>query len=45
MGGKNDARLTKDGVQNAFVFRDRVLRDERFKLYVDPRRQPVARSV
>ena len=42
MGGKNDARLTRDGVQNAWVYRDRVLRDERFKLHVDTRRQPTA---
>ena len=42
MGGKNDARLTRDGVQNAYVFRDRVIRDERFKLHVDTRRQATA---
>jgi arylsulfatase A-like enzyme len=42
MGGKNDARLTRDGVQNAWIYRDRVLRDERFKLHVDTRRQLTA---
>lgn len=41
MGGKNEARLTKGGVENAFVYRDRVLRNERFKLYVDSQRRPV----
>lgn len=41
MGGGNDARLTKKGVENAYVYRDRVLRDERFKLYVDTQRRPV----
>lgn len=41
MGGKNEARLTKAGVENAFVFRDRVLRNERFKVYVDTHRRPV----
>lgn len=40
MGGGNHARLTKNGVENAYVYRDRVLRDERFKLYVDTQRQP-----
>lgn len=41
MGGKNEARLTKAGVENAYVYRDRVLRNERFKLYVDTQRRPV----
>ena len=41
MGGKNQARLTDAGVENKFWFRDRVLRDKRFKLYVGPDRQPL----
>jgi len=41
MGGKNEARLTEAGVENAYVYRDRVLRNERFKLYVDTQRRPV----
>jgi len=41
MGGGNDARLTENGVENKFRFRDRVFRDERFKLYVDSNRQAV----
>ena len=40
MGGKNEAKLTDAGVENAYVYRDRVLRTERFKLYVDTQRQP-----
>jgi arylsulfatase A-like enzyme len=40
MGGRNEAKLTEDGVENAFVFRDRVIREKRFKLYVSPQRQP-----
>ncbi|MBN13267.1 MAG: N-acetylgalactosamine 6-sulfate sulfatase [Opitutaceae bacterium] len=41
MGGQNDAKLTEDGVENRFVFRDRVLRDKRFKLFVSPQRKAV----
>jgi arylsulfatase A-like enzyme len=41
MGGGNHARLTDNGVENQFRFRDRVLRNERFKLYVDAKRQAV----
>ncbi len=40
MGGKNDAKLTDAGVENAYVYRDRVLRTERYKLYVDTQRTP-----
>ncbi len=39
MGGKNEARLTDKGVENRFVFRDRVLREKRFKLYVSSERR------
>jgi|TARA_B110000495_G_C23002883_1_gene592061 arylsulfatase A-like enzyme len=39
MGGRNEAKLTDDGVENRFVFRDRVLREKRFKLYVNTQRQ------
>ena len=41
MGGKNEAKLTDDGVENRFVFRDRVLREKRFKLYVSTKREAV----
>ena len=34
MGGMNNARLTENGVENQYKFRDRVLRNERFKLYI-----------
>jgi len=40
MGGKNEARLTSDGVENAYAYRDRVLRTERFKLYVNTKKRP-----
>jgi arylsulfatase A-like enzyme len=40
MGGGNNARLTENGVENQYKFRDRVLRDERFKLYIDASRKP-----
>lgn len=41
MGGQNDAKLTDDGVENRFVFRDRVLREKRYKLFVSPQREAV----
>lgn len=34
MGGKNEAKVSNQGVENKFVFRDRVIRDKRYKLYV-----------
>jgi arylsulfatase A-like enzyme len=40
MGGENRARLTEVGVENEWYFRDRVLRDKRYKVYVGPDRQP-----
>jgi arylsulfatase A-like enzyme len=39
MGGRNDAKLTDDGVENAYDFRDRVIREKRFKLYVSSEKQ------
>jgi arylsulfatase A-like enzyme len=43
MGGKNEAAVSENGVENQFVFRDRVIRDKRFKLYIaaTPARTPV----
>lgn len=40
MGGGNSARRTERGVENMYVFRDRVIRDKRYKLFVDSNRQP-----
>ena len=40
MGGGNHARLTDEGVQNQYRFRDRVLRNQRFKLYLGSDRKP-----
>jgi len=34
MGGKNEAAVSENGVENKYVFRDRVLRNKRFKLYI-----------
>jgi len=39
MGGKNEAKLTDAGVENRYVFRDRVIREKRFKLYVSTKRR------
>lgn len=35
MGGGNHAQLTKAGVENQYVFRDRMLRTERYKLHIN----------
>ncbi len=40
MGGQNNARLTEKGVENQYNFRDRVLRNERYKLSIDTHRKP-----
>ena len=40
MGGGNQARLTDTGVENQFSFRDRVLRNEQYKLYINAHREP-----
>ncbi len=40
MGGGNHARLTEHGVENQFNYRDRVLRTERYKLYINSEGQP-----
>lgn len=42
MGGHNNARLTDKGVENEYIFRDRVIRNERFKLYIDTDRKATA---
>ncbi len=40
MGGGNHAKLTNHGVENQYVYRDRVLRDRRFKLWIGPDGKP-----
>ncbi|XOV90985.1 MAG: sulfatase-like hydrolase/transferase [Bacteroidota bacterium] len=40
MGGGNNAALSKKGVENQYRFRDRVLRDKEYKLYVSTERKP-----
>ncbi|MDH3246287.1 MAG: sulfatase-like hydrolase/transferase [Saprospiraceae bacterium] len=39
VGGGNNAQLTEEGVQNQYKFRDRVIRNERYKLFVDSKRR------
>jgi arylsulfatase A-like enzyme len=39
MGGGNQARLTNNGVENQYVFRDRVIRNQRYKLYIDSQKE------
>lgn len=34
MGGGNKAKLTDQGVENQYVFRDRVIRNQQYKLYI-----------
>lgn len=34
MGGRNEAEVSEAGVENKYVFRDRVMRDRRYKLYL-----------
>ncbi|MDF1860366.1 MAG: sulfatase-like hydrolase/transferase [Verrucomicrobiales bacterium] len=41
MGGQNSAALTNEGVENMWYFRDRVIRGDRYKLWVSPAREPV----
>jgi arylsulfatase A-like enzyme len=38
--GSKPARMTDSGVENTHVYRDRVLRNERYKLFVGPDRRP-----
>jgi len=42
MGGGNNAKLTENGVENQYLYRDRVLRNKRFKLLINSERQAVA---
>lgn len=41
MGGQNNAKLSKNGVENMWYFRDRVVRNERYKLWISPGRKAV----
>ena len=40
MGGGNRAKLTDAGVENEYSFRDRVLRNKQYKLYVNTSGEP-----
>lgn len=40
MGGQNNAEVSDRGVENEWYFRDRVVRDKRYKLYVGTDRRP-----
>ena len=41
MGGQNNAKRTEKGVENMWYYRDRVIRDERYKLWISPEKKPV----
>ena len=41
MGGGNNAKVTEAGIENQYWFRDRVLRNERFKAFIGSERQLV----
>ncbi|WDE97662.1 sulfatase-like hydrolase/transferase [Lentisphaera profundi] len=38
--GSHGARMTENGVENVYYFRDRVVRDERYKLFIAIDRKP-----
>ena len=40
MGGHNNAKISEKGVENQYIFRDRVIRDKQYKLYVSTQRKP-----
>ncbi|SEJ14291.1 Arylsulfatase A [Cyclobacterium xiamenense] len=40
MGGGNNAALTENGVENQYLFRDRVVRNKQYKLYINSKREP-----
>ncbi|MBS3762193.1 MAG: sulfatase-like hydrolase/transferase [Planctomycetes bacterium] len=40
MGGQNRAKVSDVGVENEWRFRDRVIRDKQYKLFIDTDRQP-----
>jgi arylsulfatase A-like enzyme len=40
MGGGNNARLTGKGAENQYIFRDRVIRNKQYKLYIDSKKKP-----
>ena len=44
MGGQNKAQVSDHGVENQWYFRDRVIRDKRYKLFIGTDRQ-VARFI
>ena len=40
MGGGNNAALSEKGVENQYRFRDRVIRDKKYKLFVSTEKKP-----
>ncbi|MDN3688847.1 sulfatase-like hydrolase/transferase [Cyclobacterium jeungdonense] len=40
MGGGNNAARTENGVENEYLFRDRVVRNKQYKLYINSKREP-----
>jgi arylsulfatase A-like enzyme len=45
MGGRNEAAVSDAGIENKYVFRDRVIRDKRYKLYIAPTPQRTAEKL
>ena len=41
MGGSNNAKRTDKGIQNQWYYRDRVISNGQFKLWVSPEKKPV----
>ena len=41
MGGSNNAKLTEKGVQNQWYYRDRVISNGTYKLWISPEKKPV----
>jgi arylsulfatase A-like enzyme len=41
MGGQNNAKRTDKGIENMWYYRDRVISDGKYKLWVSPAKEPV----
>lgn len=40
MGGMNNAKVSSKGVENQYKFRDRVIRNKQYKLYISSEKEP-----
>jgi hypothetical protein len=41
MGGRNEAKRTEKGIQNKWHYRDRVISNGKYKLWISPEKKPV----